>query len=130
MGPCFLSTDGLRHAVVIDLDLTLQWDGASSARMVSSRPVRTLSSVCFNGTVLPQHGWSEILRAGRQGAEASMGPCFLSTDGDDATAGCGGRTRASMGPCFLSTDGATERSNIIAIPRASMGPCFLSTDGA
>src|SRR5437016_4252162 len=57
MGPCFLSTDGFGFGSFDTLLDQLQWDRASSARMVCTRMGITHDLRCFNGTVLPQHGW-------------------------------------------------------------------------
>src|SRR5439155_1201074 len=81
MGPCFLSTDGYGGGEVMADIILLQWDRASSARMVTLGRATTTAMAGFNGTVLPQHGWCGQGRAAADRARASMGPCFLSTDG-------------------------------------------------
>src|ERR1051326_6151255 len=107
---------------------------------------------CFNGAVLCQHGRRPGISRGRRSFWASMGPCFVSTEGLSGLLMMGAGPRASMGPCLVSTDGFVSTNGPGRIggfngavlcqhgrpaylryqptfPQASMGPCFVSTEG-
>ena len=60
----------------------LQWGRASSARKTSRRTnSRAPTCCCFNGAVLHQHGRPLVGgEASQVSDDASMGPCFISTE--------------------------------------------------
>ena len=113
MGPCFISTEGTVGAICERGPATLQWGRASSARKTRCVGDGPDPFSGFNGAVLHQHGRLLIQRLidameWLQWGRASSARKALHPESQR------GVELASMGPCFISTEGLVQHSGNLA----------------